>query len=66
MEWFLELANQQEDWCVPNLVEDVIGGTSELNLLDAVQRSITEKERERTASLSVEVCMYTCLSRASA
>lgn len=59
MEWFLELANQQEDWCVPNFVGEVIGGTSELDLLDAVERSITQKERERTASLSVEVCIYT-------
>ena len=55
MEWFLELANQQEDWCVPILVEGVIGGTSELDSLNAVQSSITEKEREQTAS---QVCMY--------
>ena len=51
MEWFLELANQQEDWCVPNLVEDVIG--HELHVLDAVQRSITEKEKG-----TVSMCIY--------
>ena len=56
VEWFLELANQQDDWCVPNVSEDVIGGTSEQDLLDEFQKSIFEKERARTANLSVEVC----------
>lgn len=47
VEWFLELANQQEDWC-PNTVQ----------VVTAAQKSITEKERTQTASLDVEVCMY--------
>ena len=61
MEWFLELANQQEDWCVPSVSEDVIVGTSEQDLLDELERSISEKERDRTATLTVEVCVHTCL-----
>lgn len=54
-EWFLELANQQDDWCVPNAFEEVIGGTSEQNLLDELQKSIFEKEVARTATLNIVV-----------
>ncbi|CAI8009278.1 hypothetical protein GBAR_LOCUS6260 [Geodia barretti] len=33
MRWFLELANQQDDWCVPHVSDIVIGGTSEQDLI---------------------------------
>ena len=56
IEWFLELANQQEDWCVVDATQEVIGGTSDQDLLDELQKSIVEKERARTSTLSVEVC----------
>ena len=54
-EWFLELANQQDDWCVPNACEEVIGGTSEQDLLDELQKSLFDKEKARTSTLSIEV-----------
>ena len=57
MRWFLELANQQDDWCVPHVSDIVIGGTSEQDLLDELQKSIYEKEKSRTATLTVEVCV---------
>ena len=54
--WFLELANQQDDWRVPHVSDIVIGGTSEQDLLDELQKSVYEKEKTRTATLTVEVC----------
>ena len=54
-EWFLELANQQDDWCVPSVSDVVVGGTSEQDLLDELQKSVFEKEKARTATLSIEV-----------
>ena len=57
MRWFLELANQQDDWCVPHVSDIVIGGTSEQDLVDELQKSIYEKEKSRTATLTVEVCV---------
>ena len=57
-EWFLQLANQQEDWCLPNVTDQVIGGTPDQDLLDEFDKSIFEKERARTATLEVEVSVW--------
>lgn len=54
--WFLELANQQEHWCLRDATQEVVGGTADQDLLVEYQKSIQLKEKYRTASLSVEVC----------
>ena len=58
VEWFLKLANQQDDWCVPNIIEEVVGGTADQNLLDEFHRGSLERERARTITLSTEVCPF--------
>ena len=59
-EWFLQLANQQDDWCVPNVSDQIVEGTSDQDLLDELQKSLYEMERARTATLTVEVCVFMC------
>lgn len=59
--WFLELANQQDDWCVPHVSDVIIGGTTEQDLLDMLHSSIAEREKVRTATLAIEVCFSIAL-----
>ena len=54
--WFLELANQQEHWCLKDVIQEVVGGTADQDLLVEYQKSIQQREKLRTSTLRVEVC----------
>ena len=53
--WFLELANQQEHWCSKDVTQEVVGGTADQDLLVEYQKSIPQREKLRTSTLTVEV-----------
>lgn len=52
VDWFLELTNQQQHWCLKDDIQEVVGGTGDQDLVE-FQKNIQQSEEHHTTT---QVC----------